>query len=127
MTKDRKLSLNSLMRAIDQHDINWLAAQTEEERREFVPLVAMRMATGVRQDGMEAVYMLMVINRRVNRYLFAAGMSQHPDLMFRLLASCGLREGALQHTWIANARQAGPANRALDLLAELHPMASDRE
>ena len=125
MKKEYKLPLSSLLRAIDNHDVNWLARQPDDVRTEFVPLTAMRWATCV--QAVKAGYMLWVINRRVNRYLFSPGLAHHPDLMFRLLASCGLQDGVLQRTWIAGPKQSGNGDLLLDLLAEQHPTATDAE
>ena len=124
MKKERKLNFTALLRAVDNHDANWLAAQPEDARKEFSPLTAMRMATGVQNDGMAAVYMLWLINRRVNCHLFDL---KEPDLSFRLLASCGLQEGSLRREWLTGPRQASHANLALDLLAKHHPTASEGE
>lgn len=125
MNKERELTLFDLSSAIDQRDMNWLASQSDDVRKEFVPLVAMRWATYVR-GGTEAGYMLWLINQRVNHHLFAPGMSQHPDLIFRLLASCGLQGGTLSRTYIKS-RQVGNAKLLIDLLAEQHPMATNAE
>jgi hypothetical protein len=126
LTKERKLTFADLARVIDQHDLNWLARQSDEVQNEFSPLVAMRWATCV-QSMEEAGYMLWVINQRVNHHLFAPGMDEHHDLSFRLLASCGLRNGVLSRTWLAGPRRGGSANPLFELLAEQHPMATDAE
>ena len=123
MSKDRKLDIFALLRAVDNRDSDWLAAQPEDARKEFMPLVAMRWATGV-PDGVAAVYMLWLINHRVNRHLF--DLSKHPDLCFRLLASCG-RNTHLSRKWLAGPQRSTGDNKALGLLAEHHPMANDAE
>jgi hypothetical protein len=113
----------ALLRAADRRDGDWLAKQPEDARKEFAPLVAMRWATGVRDSG-TAAYALWLINRRVNRHLF--DFHQHPDLCYRLLASCGLALGDVPE-WLPGPRRTAGENAALRLLAEHHPMASDAE
>jgi hypothetical protein len=112
------------MQAIDQRAFNWLASQPEDVRKEFAPLVAMRFAAGVQNDGPAAVYMLWLVNQRLNRHLF--DLYQHPDLCFRLLASCG-QGRMLRRQWIKGPSRTATDNAALQLLAEHHPLASERE
>jgi hypothetical protein len=118
----RKLDLNSLLRAIDRCDGDWLDAQPEDARKEFKPLVAMRFAASLSNDGIDAAYLLLRINDRVNRHLF----DLPADLAFRLLASCG-RKRPLPRQWLAGPKHTMTANDALKLLAEHHPGASDAE
>lgn len=109
---------------MDRGDANWLARQPEDARKEFSALVAMRWATCV-QEGVAAAYMLWLINKRVNRHLFS--LSDHPDLCFRLLASCGLQEHALRREWLKGPGNRVDNNAALSLLAEHHPMSNEME
>lgn len=114
----------ALLRAMDRRDADWLAQQPADVRQEFVPLVAMRWATGI-PDGAAAVMMLWLINQRVNRHLFDISTG-HPDLCYRLLASCGLNK-PLRHDWIKGPGQGANENKALRLLATHHPDANDDE
>ena len=123
MSKARKLDIHALLNAVDRRDGDWLSEQPEDARNEFAPLVAMRWATGV-TDGVAAAYMLWLINYRVNRHLF--DLQKHPDLCFRLLASCG-RNKRLSRQWMAGPQRTMGDNKALGLLAEHHPMASETE
>lgn len=122
MPKDRKLDMIALLRAVDHHDGDWLAAQSDDARKEFQPVVALRWAAGV-SAGSDAGCMLWLINHRVNRHLWAY---QEPDLSFRLLASCGLGK-SLRHEWLPAGRTGGTINAAYRLLAEHHPDANDDE
>ena len=117
----RKLDIMVLLNAIDQHDSDWLMAQPEDARKEFAPSVAMRWASNV-SDSVEAAYMLWTINDRVNRHLF--DLSQHPDLCYRLLASCGIKR-SLHRQWLGPRRATD--NLALSLLGEYHPSANETE
>lgn len=123
MSKDRKLDMFALLHAVDRRDGDWLMTQSEDARKEFSPLVAMRFATGVK-DGVAAAYMLWLINHRVNRHLF--DLQKHPDLCYRLLASCGCDRN-LAREWLAGPKRTTGDNKALGLLAEHHPMASEAE
>ncbi len=72
----------------------------------------------------EAVYMLWTINERVNLHLY--DLYKHPELVYRLMASCGLGK-ALRHQWIPSHKRKGGANKAFDFLVSIHPDANNRE
>jgi len=121
--KDHKLDIFQALRAIDQNDGDWLTRQAEDVRKAFKPLVVMRWAATV-NDGPQATYMLWMINERVNQYLFE--LYHHPDLVFRLLASCGL--GTVQkHQFISFPGQRSHLNSAAKLLQDVYPYASESE
>ena len=112
-----------LLRAIDRRDGDWFGRQPAEAQKTFAPPVAQRFAVTV-ADGAEAAYMLWMVNERVNRRLY--DLYKHPELTYRLLASCGL--GVLQkHQWLAGATRRHAGNIAVDLLASQHPEANDDE
>jgi hypothetical protein len=123
LSKPRNLDIRALLNAVDRRDSDWLMAQPEAARKEFAPLVVMRWAAGV-TDGVAAAYMLWLINHRVNRHLF--DLHQYPDLCYRLLASCGL-DRSLSREWLAGPQRTTGGNKALNLLAEHHPMANEPE
>lgn len=118
-----KLPLNALLTAVDRRDTGWLHRQAEAVRKDFAPLVMMRWVATV-SDGPEAVYMLWAINERVNGHLF--DFAKHPDLMFRLMASCGIGK-KLNHQWLAGPVHKVHSNAASRLLHEHYPEASDAE
>jgi hypothetical protein len=123
LAKKRNLEITALLRATDNGDGNWLAAQSDEAQKEFQPLVAMRWAAGVK-DGMEAAYMLWLINKRVNLRLF--DLYADKELSFRLLATCGVHR-PLRHEWLPMVRHKSTDNAAYHLLAKQQPAASDDE
>ncbi len=121
--KDYKLDIFQALRAIDQKDGDWLNRQPDDARKGFKPLVAMRWASTV-NDGPQATYMLWMINERVNQQLFE--LYHHPDLVFRLIASCGI--GTVQkHQFIPFPARHSQMNLATKLLQEYYPQASESE
>lgn len=124
MSKARKLDIAHVLRAIDQRNFGWLDKQPEDARKEFAAVTAIRFVSAVRGDGAIAAYMLMMVNQRLNRHLF--DLHKHPDLCFRLLASCG-NGRVLRHEWLKGPERAASNNLALQLLAEQHPLANDHE
>lgn len=124
MANERKLDLfGGLLPAIDRNNGTWLSKQPEDAQKEFVPVVAIRYAATV-ENSSEAAYMLWMINERVNVHMFE--LYKHPDLIFRLMASCGLGS-PVRHQWLPLHKRKGGSNKAFDFLAELHPEASNRE
>jgi hypothetical protein len=120
---DRKLDVHALLRATDKCDGDWLSRQPEDARKEFAPVVALRWAATVK-DGHEASVMLWLINERVNVHMF--DLYKHPDLVFRLMAACGLGV-TLNHQWLSGHRRALTHNKAYQLLADRYPDANARE
>lgn len=121
----QELPIFDLLRAVDRCDGDWLSRQPAEARKAFSPLTAMRWAATV-SDSPEAAYMLWMVNDRANAHLFDLAPS-HPNLVFRLLASCGL-DRALRHQWLpGGGRRRVNSNAATSLLAQQYPEASDAE
>ncbi|RYD81402.1 MAG: hypothetical protein EOP84_11050 [Verrucomicrobiaceae bacterium] len=83
--------------AIDQHDYEFLERQSEDARKGFAPPVVLRFAATVRQ-GVYTDLMLLQVNGRANLDFY--DLTAHPELQWRLLASCGLGVGT-RHEWIA--------------------------
>jgi hypothetical protein len=120
---ERKLDIHALLRATDKCDGGWLSRQPPDARKEFAPVVVMRWAATVRNSH-EASVMLWLVNERVNVHLF--DLYKHPDLVFRLLASCGLGV-VLDHQWLAGHKRKAESNKAYAFLAKQYPDANERE
>lgn len=123
MAKQYKLNLTNLLNAINRHDLNWLMRQPEDVSKEFAPLTALRWAAGFKQDSIRTAQMLWLLNERVNNHLFDLG--KHPDLLFRLLASCGM--GHMQREWFPMTPRRSDTNKAVELLRTYYPFANNRE
>jgi hypothetical protein len=120
---DRKLELSPLLRAIDKRDSDWLSKQPDDARKEFSPVVIQRFVATV-DDGPESAVMLWMVNERVNVHLF--DLHKHPDLTYRLLASCGLGV-LLNHKWLAGPKRKALSNKAYEFLEAHYPDASDSQ
>lgn len=121
----KKLDIFEMMAAIDARDSTWLDRRDEDLRKEFTPFVAMRWGSAV-SDGPTSEFYLTMVNERVNLGLWSLG--DHPELIFRLLASCGYGRKQ-RHQWVpmVAGKRGGTSNPARDLLASFHPSASDSE
>lgn len=120
---EHKLDIFDALRAMDRRDGGWLERQPEENRKGFAPPVFLRWASAVK-DGPEGEAMMILINERVN---IGANemMSQHPELLFRLAASCGL--GPQKHEWLGMPARKASSNAAAALIERFHPEANPRE
>ncbi len=95
----KKHTLNifeTILPAIDRHDLEYYTELSPEDKKGFASPVAMRFASAV-ESNMRDWY-LIAVNERSNLHHY--DLYQHPDLQFRLLASCGM--GRMErHVWIA--------------------------
>lgn len=123
MAAERKLDIFQLLRATDRRDGNWFANQSAEAQKEFAPPVVLRWAATV-EGGQEGAYMLWMVNENVNVHMY--DLYKHPELVYRLIASCGVGK-PLKHQWIPAHKRKGGENKAFELLAKMHPDSNDRE
>lgn len=124
MAKPRKLALGLLLNAFDRRDFNWLNQQPEDVRKEFAALTAMRFTATYATDSDRSAEALWLVNERVNHHLF--DLSRHPDLLFRLLASCGTGRSA-RREWLSLPPRRSDNNKAIELLRQQHPLANNRD
>lgn len=122
-SKDRKLPLGPLLTAIDLRQGDWLSRQPSEARGEFVPTVVVRYLADV-ADGEAGGRALCRLNERVNLRLYS--LDKHPDLVFRLMATCGLGRRQ-QHSFLKSPKKRGAENKAHALMLNWYPEASDAE
>ena len=122
---DYKLNIFEALKAVDLNDGEWLSRQSPEARKAFAPPVFLRFASAIQARELESGYTIMMVNDRVNKHANEI-MSQHPDLIFKLAASCGL--GTKQdHKWIANSKRKAVQGGARGLIELAHPDAKPDE
>ena len=68
--------------------------------------------------------MLLMVNELMNVHMF--DLYTHPELVYRLLASCGTGK-TLKHQWLAGHKRKSENNKAFQLLEKHYPEANDRE
>src|SRR5690606_18544385 len=94
------LDIFKLLSASDQRDFEFLSDQTEEARKAFAPVVALRWASAV--EGALSDYAILAANKKANLHFF--DISDHPDLQYRLIASTGTGK-SLRHYWVPVAKK----------------------
>ena len=119
----RKLDIFELLRATDRGDGDWLGRQPADAQKDFAPTVVLRWAAAL-NNGSEAAYMLWLINERVNGHLY--DLAKHPELIYRLIASCGLGKPQ-RHQWLSAPSRKNANNAATNLLLTCYPEANDME
>jgi hypothetical protein len=121
--KESKLPLGPLLNAIDTHQGEWLSGQPSEARADFNPTVIIRMISDLPNTDAGATA-LVLLNERVNLRLYSLG--KHPDLVFRLMASCGIGRRQ-RHRYLKAPKKRGVANKAHKLMLSWYPEANDAE
>jgi len=116
-----KLDIFEALRAMDTRDGGWLGRQPEEARKGFAAPVFLRWASAV-QDGPAGEATIWLVNERVNIGALDM-MGPHPELLFRLAASCGL--GTRQrHEWLGMPSRKATSNKARELVERFYPTAN---
>jgi hypothetical protein len=118
-----KLPLGALLNAIDTHQGDWLSRQPLEARGEFNPTVIIRMLSDLPHTDAGATA-LCLLNERVNLRLYS--LTKHPDLVFRLMASCGIGRRQ-RHRYLKPPKKRGLANKAHKFMLTWYPEANDAE
>ncbi len=121
---ERKLDIFQLLKSSDLRDADWFSKQPKDAQKEFASPVVLRWASSIEGSAREIAYMLWIVNERVNVNLFA--LHQHPELVYRLLASCGIGK-SFRHTWLPFHKRKGGENKAYDFIAEMNPDANQNE
>jgi hypothetical protein len=109
--------------AIDQRDFGFLERLSEDERKSFTPLVAMRFASAVSTKA-NCDLNLFLVNQMANINFFDIG--DHPELQYKLLAATGMGYSQ-RHEWIPMAKTKRESSRLHDFLNEHWPDANSDE
>lgn len=81
MPTERKLDLFKLLDAINKKKITYYKELSEEEQKEFVPLVITRWLSGTSDIGQ-----LVFLNEIVNPFIF--DLAKHKELLYMLMTVC---------------------------------------
>lgn len=122
MAKQQKLDLfNTVLPNMDRHNHDLYTNLPPDEKKEFQGVVAMRFLSSAPEPY--ADWYLMAVNHYANMHFY--DLYQHPDLQYRLLASCGMGE-KVRHPWIGNAKN--PSVVALrDFISRYWPQTNKME
>lgn len=118
-----KLDIFETLSAIDKRKRDFYANLTEEEQKGFAPPVVLRWASAV-TDGPESEHHIWLVNERAN--VNFNEIWQHPELQFKLLASCGSGRNQ-RHQWIPMAGRKKKADGVREFVERFWPDANDFE
>jgi hypothetical protein len=90
--KERKLNIFTLLSKIDSSKDDIYLTLSDEEKKEFFPLVVMRWMTGTNDERQ-----IMMLNEFVNPYIYS--LSKHPHLLMKLLQICSSKTKK-KYNWI---------------------------
>lgn len=128
MAADKKkppLDIFRVMEAIDKRNFGFYKTLTDEEKKAFSPLVIMRWISGVKGSREINEYYLQMVNEMINRNLWDPCLSKHPELLFMLLAQCGIGQ-KVNHEWIKGFSREKKSKLA-EFLRNYYPTASKSE
>lgn len=108
--------------AIDDHDFGFYDRLSEDQRKGFAAPVILRFASAMK--GNFADLNLIMTNSRANLDFF--DLAAHPDLQWRMLASCGFRVNA-QYQWIEMPARKRSTSAVHTFLGEYWPEANETE
>lgn len=116
-----KLDIFKLLSEADKKNKSYYDSLTDEERKGFAALVAMRWLS-VAGDGELGHYYVASVNHFVNKNFF--DLSKHPKLQWLLMATASPGMGAQRHQWIGMKKKE-PASKSkfnkTKILQDLYP------
>ena len=120
MTTERNLDLFKFLDKINKKSKTGYRDLTEEEQKEFVPLVVMRWLSGTKNSGQ-----IIFLNEVVNPFVF--DLAKHKELLYRLMTVC--TSGSFQrYTWQKAKGKSQPSMPiSLSIVERNNPYLSRRE
>jgi hypothetical protein len=118
-----KLDLKAILNAIDSQNLGYYASLTEDERKQYVPLVLMRYMSSLPDQNPNACYAALAVNDLVNIGFW--NLSRHPELQHMLLCLSGVG-GRNFRPWLPTDRKK-KSGKVASWLMELFPHLDDEE
>lgn len=94
MAKEYKLDIFKLLAAIDKGDYHYYDKLSDEEKKDFSPLVVMRWMSGT-DDPRQTIF----LNELANPIVYS--LNKHPGLMYKLLV-CSSSKVQHRYKWVGN-------------------------
>jgi hypothetical protein len=121
----RKLDIFSVLKSLDQRDLEFYKNLTPEERKEFAPVVVMRWMSAVKGSDELNEYYIHQVNDRINKNLWHSGLTKHTELIAKSMAMCGIGKKC-DHVWVKGfGREKN--SKFVDFLRQFYPTASKFE
>lgn len=112
------LDIKEEMRAADLQRFSFYQDITDEQRKAFSPLIAMKWLSTVSDNSGLAEYYICMTNELVNIGFW--DLTKHPELQWKLMAAAG--SGSAQyHGWIPMAKSKRTGSKLDKFFLERHP------
>ena len=125
--KKYKLDLfNEVLPAIDKRDFGFFSRLTEEQKKAFSAIVALRAMSGspnINKDMCE--YAIFAANE-ANKDFWNPQIARHPELQFLILASMGIGN-RIAHEWIKGPTNKKNNNKVTEVLRLYYPLVNSDE
>ncbi len=123
--KKYKLDLFRLLDALDRRDFKFYLELTEEEKKGFAGIVAMRWLSVTSDVNKELCEYYIGAANEANKHFWNADIAKHPELQYLTIAVAGIGK-KIRHQWIK-----GPSkkteNKVIQMLKEYYPTANSEE
>jgi len=124
--KEFKLDVFELLSALDRRDFKFYESLSNEQKKAFAGIVAMRWMSVVSDKNQDLCeYHIQMINEAANRHFWNSEMQKHPGLQYLLLAVSGIGQKQ-RHQWIKGPTKKNK-NKTMKLLSEYYPTANVEE
>lgn len=105
-----KLDIFSLFNKIDSGDINFYEKMSEDEKKDYSPLIIMKWLSGC-----DDVRQIIFLNTLVNPLVFQ--LSKHPELLSKLLVVSSSKKKK-RYQWMTQKKSAGKTPNKIKILME---------
>ena len=118
-----KLDLSRTLNSLDTKDLKFYSNLTDEEKKEYAPLILMRfMSSAQNQDGFHE-YFLTSINDIVNQDFWT--LSKEKEFQHLLLCACGFGK-KFYHQWIPGVKKQN-TNKLFQFFTRIYPNMNNLE
>jgi hypothetical protein len=111
MAKEFALDIFHLLGQVDKKDALFFSKLTDEQKKGYAPLVAMRWMSGTTDEQQ-----IVMLNELVNRYVFQIG--DHKELLYKL--QCAASSGiSRRYSWMG-VKSGAKKNKGLDVVMQYY-------
>lgn len=138
LKKEFKLDMFELLTALDKRDFKFYSTLTDEQKKSFAGIVAMRwMSSAPYSDVMDEIFHILVVNDSANQHFWNSEITKHPELQYLMLACCGTGSTKIpsraphwaksKHAWIKGPATKKRKNKSMQILSDFYPTANTEE
>ena len=129
MTSEKKYKLdlfNKVLPAIDKRDFSFYSRLSDEEKKGFSPIVALRAMSCAKDYNKETCEYIIQAANEANKDFWNSQLTKHPELQYLILSSMGLGM-KIDRQWIKGPTGKSINSKIMDVLRRYYPTASQKE